>query len=121
MKRLFLLTTFIYLAFSASCQVDLSSTDSLKTWVEGNSFKTSIQGDFDMFIAIEVLAGVETLVLSNEHGKRKLFTNLTYTAGGSAAMLTCLGEENNSLEIVFSPDGSLSTAGMIFYPIRSHD
>ena len=121
MRKVFLLTAFIYFAFSASCQVDLSSTESIKAWVEANSFKATVQGDFDMFIAIENLGGVETLVLSNEHGKRKLFTNLSYTAEGSAAMLTCLGEENNSLEIVFSPDGSLSTAGMIFYPIRSHD
>lgn len=121
MKRVIIVASFILLAFSGQAQVDLNSTESIKAWVEGHSFKSTIQGDFDMFIAIEILDGVETLVLSNEHGKRKLFTNLTYTAEGSAAMLTCLGVENNSLEIVFSPEGYLITAGMTFLPVITHD
>jgi hypothetical protein len=98
-------------------QVDLSSKESMSSWVSSHEFKASVEGDFDMYISIENLNNQETLVLSNKEGKRKVFTNLNYQPGGSAATLTCLGVSNNSLEIVFSPEGNLITEGMTFVPV----
>lgn len=107
------------LSFHSIGQVDLNSVESMTSWVHEHQFKSSIEGDFDMYVKIETLDGVETLVISNDHGKRKLFTHLVFTAGGTAATLSCQGESNNSLEFVMTTEGHLVTAGMVFVPFIS--
>lgn len=88
------------------------------TWLTTHTFKGSVEGDFDMFFSVETLDQKPVLVLSNSNGKRKLFSSLGIEGEGTSLMLIGLGEENNSLEVGITPEGFLTTAGMVFRPVE---
>jgi len=88
------------------------------SWLSGHTFKASIEGDFDMFFSIETLDQKPVLVLSNANGKRKLFSSLAIEGQGTSRMLIGFGEENNALEVGITPEGYLTTAGMVFRPVE---
>jgi hypothetical protein len=104
--------------FYAQNAVDLSSKESIESWVSTHQFKASVEGDFDMYLEMEQLSTGPSLVLSNDHGKRKIFGQLTYQLTQTAPSVIGIGETESSLEIFISPEGNLMTEGMTFIPVK---
>ncbi|MFM7596119.1 MAG: hypothetical protein ACKO4Y_08070 [Flavobacteriales bacterium] len=96
--------------------VDLSSKESIEQWITTHRFKAIVEGDFDMYLEIEELDKGTALVLSNNHGKRKIFANLSYQMNQTAPSVIGIGLEESSLEVFIAPDGNLVTNGMTFIP-----
>lgn len=118
MKKLLLLSLFSFSLplFYAQNAVDLTSKESIENWLNTHRFKASVEGDFDMYLEIEHLNIGDALVLSNDHGKRKIFGQLTYQLNQTAPSVLGIGLEESSLEVFISPEGNLMTAGMTFIP-----
>jgi hypothetical protein len=102
--------------FYAQNAVDLTSKESIENWLNTHRFKASVEGDFDMYLEIEHLSIGDALVLSNDHGKRKIFGQLSYQLNQSAPSVVGIGLEESSLEVFISPEGNLLTSGMTFVP-----
>jgi hypothetical protein len=71
-----------------------------------------------MYLEMEQLSTGPSLVLSNDHGKRKIFGQLTYQLTQTAPSVIGIGETESSLEIFISPEGNLMTEGMTFIPVK---
>lgn len=116
-KLLFIsLLCFSLSVFYAQNAVDLSSKESIENWLTTHRFKASVEGDFDMYLEIEHLNIGDALVLSNDHGKRKIFGQLTYQLNETAPSVLGIGFEESSLEVFITPEGNLMTSGMTFIP-----
>ncbi|MEY3048739.1 MAG: hypothetical protein RL365_777 [Bacteroidota bacterium] len=96
--------------------VDLTRKESIENWINTHRFKASVEGDFDMYLEIEHLSIGDALVLSNDHGKRKIFGQLSYQLNQTAPSVVGVGLEESSLEVFISPEGNLLTSGMTFVP-----
>ncbi len=69
-----------------------------------------------MYLEIEHLSIGDALDLSNDHGKRKIFGQLSYQLNQTAPSVVGIGLEESSLEVFISPEGNLLTSGMTFVP-----
>jgi hypothetical protein len=120
MKKLIFISLFCFSlpVFFAQNAVDLSSKESIENWINTHRFKASVEGDFDMYLEIEHLNIGDALVLSNDHGKRKIFGQLSYQLNQTAPSVVGIGLEESSLELFISPDGNLMTSGMTFVPVK---
>lgn len=118
MKKLISFTLLWFSLFVSYAQnaVDLTSKESIENWLNTHRFKAIVEGDFDMFLEIEHLGIGDALVLSNEHGKRKIFGQLSFEMNQTAPSIIGIGIEESSLEVFISPDGNLLTNGMTFIP-----
>jgi hypothetical protein len=120
MKKLIFISLFCLSlpVFFAQNAVDLSSKESIENWINTHRFKASVEGDFDMYLEIEHLNIGDALVLSNDHGKRKIFGQLSYQLNQTAPSVVGIGLEESSLEVFISPEGNLMTSGMTFVPVK---
>ena len=75
MKKLIFISLLCFSlpVFYAQNAVDLTSKESIENWINTHRFKASVEGDFDMYLEIEHLSIGDALVLSTDHGKRKIF------------------------------------------------
>ena len=120
MKKLIFISLLCFSlpVFYAQNAVDLTSKESIENWLNTHQFRAQVEGDFDMYLEIEHLDKGDALVLSNDHGKRKIFGQLTYQLNQSAPSLVGIGLEESSLEVIITPEGNLMTSGMTFIPVK---
>ena len=120
MKKLVIVSLFLLNLtwIGAQQTLDITSKESIQNWLNTHQFRAQVEGDFDMYIEIEHLDKGDALVLSNDHGKRKIFGQLTYQLNQSAPSVVGLGLEESSLEVIITPEGNLMTAGMTFIPVK---
>jgi hypothetical protein len=118
MKSLFLFCLVAFLSFQSFGQVsiDVNSEKEVMAFLTANKFRSEEMGDFPMQLEIEQLNNQPTLVLSNEHGKRKLFTNLTFQTAKGYGVVNGIGAEKNDFDIWLYADGHIVAAGMTFLP-----
>lgn len=90
MKTLFTFCLFIFLGFQSYGQVniDVNNEKEVMSYLVAHKFKSEAEGDYPMYLEIEQLNNQPTLVLSNDHGKRKLFTNLTFQPATGYGLVT---------------------------------
>jgi hypothetical protein len=116
MKKLLLCFFFAFISVSLNAQtkLDLESTAEITAWVTTHKFKT--EESFGYSLAVETVNQSPTLVFTHNTGSRKEFTNLSYISGATSAMVTALGEGNNSIDVMVLENGDLMLAGMVFKP-----
>lgn len=118
MKSLFLFCLVSFISFQSIGQVniDVNNEKEVMGFLTANKFRSEELGDYPMQLEIELLNNQPTLVLSNEHGKRKLYTNLTFQPATGYGLVNGLGEEKNDFDISMYADGHIVAAGMTFLP-----
>lgn len=120
MKSLLVIGSFLFMSFGLIAQKELNvqSKKEVLAYLQDNKLKSESPGDFAMYVQIEKIASDLYIVLSNDNGKRKLFSPVVFQEAMEFAVVSGKGIEGGDFELQVFPNGNVISSGMEFKLVK---